>query len=275
MARRKKLVDAGEGVPPQETPPPKSSRKKASSPSVGPAVEPAGPSPITPKKPKTAKRQLDDSQTSLEETTPTPKKRATPKKVTTPKDPQTMANDRVSRARTQKQVVPNLMLLNALSATEDLLSKTRFTKEDLNNMLESPVLKRVEAHRAAQNKQGTRKAVEGECAICFMEMGAREKIVWCQFGCGNNLHDSCFKKWSKASGGTARCVYCRTPWEGEDPNAQAEAIRNAGIRVGGYVNVAEQFGMMGHRGTLTHQAYHENPKGPDVGTKGDPEAKGL
>ena len=91
-------------------------------------------------------------------------------------------------------------------------------------------------------------------------------------------------------------VYSRTPWEGEDPNAQAEAIRNAGIRVGGYVNVAEQFGMMGHRGmnspllpitysvlidssyvpgTLTHQAYHENPKGPDVGTKGDPEAKGL
>lgn len=40
-------------------------------------------------------------------------------------------------------------------------------------------------------------------------------------------------------------INSRTPWEGEAPNAQAEAIRNAGVRLGDYVNVAEQFGMTG------------------------------
>ncbi|CAI7616842.1 unnamed protein product [Penicillium bialowiezense] len=141
-------------------------------------------------------------------------------------------------------------------------------------MLESPVLKRVAAQRAAQNASGTRKPIEGECAICFMEMEARDKIVWCQFGCGNNLHEPCFKKWSKASGGAARCVYCRTPWEGEAPNAQAEAIRNAGVRLGDYVNVAEQFGMTG-RPRASYRAYHKHPEGSDVDPEDDPELECL
>lgn len=74
-------------------------------------------------------------------------------------------------------------------------------------MIDSSALKRIKAEAAAQNTPGTRKPVEGECAICFMDMKEKEKIVWCQYGCGNNLHGSCFKKWSATCGQAVTCVY--------------------------------------------------------------------
>ncbi|CAG8918464.1 unnamed protein product [Penicillium salamii] len=140
------------------------------------------------------------------------------------------------------------VMLNALSGTDEQIAQRFFYREDLNHMRESPALKRFEAAKAAQNPQGTRRPVEGECAICFMGMEETEEIVWCQYGCGNNLHGFCMNKWSKSSGGNVRCVYCRALWDAEKKNPQADAIRNAGVRRGMYVNVAEQFGMTGSSG---------------------------
>ncbi|CAI7616854.1 unnamed protein product [Penicillium bialowiezense] len=124
MASPRKKGDAEEDQPSQDTSPPKSSRKRAASTPVVPVES----SPVTPKKPKrasrqssssqklveettptpkkpqTASRQSSSSQKLVEETTPTPKKRAT-KKVATPKDPKTAANDRLSRARTERMII--------------------------------------------------------------------------------------------------------------------------------------------------------------------------
>ncbi|CAG8397965.1 unnamed protein product [Penicillium salamii] len=99
------------------------------------------------------------------------------------------------------------VMLNALSGTDEQIAQRFFYREDLNHMRGSPALKRFEAAKAAQNPQGTRRPVEGECAICFMGMEETEEIVWCQYGCGNNLHGFCMNKWSKSSGGNVRCVY--------------------------------------------------------------------
>ena len=79
-------------------------------------------------------------------------------------------------------------------------------------MLESSALTRVDravAHATpgTQADPSTRKPIEGECAICFMEMKQSENIVWCESRCGNNLHKLCFKQWAATCGGTVNCVY--------------------------------------------------------------------
>lgn len=60
-----------------------------------------------------------------------------------------------------------------------------------------------------ENKDGNRKPVEGDCPICFMEFEPdKEEIVWCRAACGNNIHQTCFRKWAatqQAQG--VRCVY--------------------------------------------------------------------
>ena len=55
-----------------------------------------------------------------------------------------------------------------------------------------------------------RKAIEGDCPICFMpfESNERDDIVWCRAACGNNIHRACFEQWAKSQNGReVRCVY--------------------------------------------------------------------
>lgn len=57
---------------------------------------------------------------------------------------------------------------------------------------------------------GKRKPLDGACPICFMDFSPKDKTVWCQTGCGNNVHKVCFEQWartSRASQGSIRCVY--------------------------------------------------------------------
>ncbi|CAI2188280.1 5087_t:CDS:2, partial [Funneliformis geosporum] len=44
-----------------------------------------------------------------------------------------------------------------------------------------------------------RRLIEGECAICYetLEGIDLDLIVWCQRGCGNNLHKECFEQWEE------------------------------------------------------------------------------
>ena len=61
--------------------------------------------------------------------------------------------------------------------------------------------------------QVERKKVEGEdCPICQEPLNKKQKIVWCKFGCGGNLHSSCWGKWKKEKGRFATCVLCRQEW---------------------------------------------------------------
>ncbi|CAG8532615.1 1270_t:CDS:2 [Diversispora eburnea] len=34
-----------------------------------------------------------------------------------------------------------------------------------------------------------------DCPICYDPMNDREDLVWCQSGCGNNIHRNCFNQW--------------------------------------------------------------------------------
>lgn len=106
----------------------------------------------------------------------------------------------------------------------------------------------------SENIDGTRKAIEGDCPICYMDFEPdRNELVWCKAACGNNMHKSCFDKWAASQcGNTVRCVYCRTPWQID--HGGLESIKKTGqVNEEGYVNVAEHFGMSRAR---DYSSYH-------------------
>jgi hypothetical protein len=78
-------------------------------------------------------------------------------------------------------------------------------------MYEGSLMSMFEGNGAEDHDHdGKRKPLEGACPICFMDFEAKDKTVWCQTGCGNNVHEVCFKKWasiSLSSQGSIRCVY--------------------------------------------------------------------
>ncbi|RMZ86555.1 hypothetical protein DV736_g6217, partial [Chaetothyriales sp. CBS 134916] len=92
------------------------------------------------------------------------------------------------------------------------------------------------------NKAGTRKPVDGECPICYMDFDQEHnELVWCKAACGNNMHKTCFDQWAASQrGNTVKCVYCRTPWEMDRPDLNA-ITSTAVLNDEGYVNVAQQF----------------------------------
>ncbi|KAI1872172.1 uncharacterized protein JN550_003891 [Neoarthrinium moseri] len=88
-----------------------------------------------------------------------------------------------------------------------------------------------------------RKAVEGDCPICFMPFEDTEATVYCRATCGQNMHKQCFEMWAATkSRDSVTCPMCRTKWQGDDD--MVKKIRNTGV-VGrdGYVNVADQLGI--------------------------------
>ena len=53
---------------------------------------------------------------------------------------------------------------------------------------------------------------DDSCPICLEEFSStKEKIDWCKGQCGNNVHHSCFVKWSTKQSEVS-CVYCRGSW---------------------------------------------------------------
>jgi hypothetical protein len=99
-----------------------------------------------------------------------------------------------------------------------------------------------------------RKAVEGDCPICFAPFEEVDAIVFCRATCGQNIHKECFEMWAaaKRQNHSARdrkvtCPMCRTPWQGDDD--MVRKIQNT-RRIGseGYVNVADQLGISTIRG---------------------------
>lgn len=97
--------------------------------------------------------------------------------------------------------------------------RNRFSQEtiDLFNNNEETVTvgkKKPEKKRPLEKPEVERKAIEGECSICFEEMSdGKEEIVFCRFSCGQNLHQDCMLKWSnKKRDSDITCPYCRAPW---------------------------------------------------------------
>ncbi|EGX89370.1 RING finger domain protein (Znf1), putative [Cordyceps militaris CM01] len=100
-----------------------------------------------------------------------------------------------------------------------------------------------------------RKAIEGECAICYMDLEQKDdqNIVWCRAACGQNLHKVCFDTWARTC--TARdvtCPLCRSPWEAKQNTDAAAVVVDTDAAVegeDGYLNVASQLGISQYRDT--------------------------
>ena len=81
-----------------------------------------------------------------------------------------------------------------------------------------------------------------------------EEIIWCKAACGNNVHKHCFEQWAKSKPGkVVKCVYCRTPWKGDEDSIK-RINKNGKKNAEGYVNVASQLGISGQRDMST---YHQ------------------
>jgi hypothetical protein len=56
-----------------------------------------------------------------------------------------------------------------------------------------------------------------QCPVCYEEfLSSNEPVVYCQFGCGNNVHASCFNEWCKVHPSYPTCVICRSLWTEEN-----------------------------------------------------------
>ncbi|ROW10435.1 hypothetical protein VMCG_01829 [Cytospora schulzeri] len=119
----------------------------------------------------------------------------------------------------------------------------------------------VDESGAGGENDKNRKAVEGDCPICFEDMGdGKEDIVWCKAACGQNIHKQCFEMWSatkKRSGGAqakVTCPYCRSVWEGDDD--MVKKINKSGkLNADGYRNVADQLGISKKRDHSTYSTW--------------------
>lgn len=65
-----------------------------------------------------------------------------------------------------------------------------------------------------------------------------------QAACGQNFHKQCFEQWKRSKhGARVTCVYCRTEWQEDVPNAPPPSgplahLKSMAPKVGGYRNVA-------------------------------------
>lgn len=140
---------------------------------------------------------------------------------------------------------------------QELEYQLAFTSMELREIFEqAPPLPSETAEES--EKDGNRKAIEGECPICVVdfEPESGEKIVYCKASCGNNIHAECFNMWKATKPvGRVTCPFCRTPWQEEAGNLKALAGLGAeGPNTSeGYVNVASQLGLSGRR---DHSSYN-------------------
>ncbi|CAG8974824.1 hypothetical protein HYALB_00000438 [Hymenoscyphus albidus] len=151
------------------------------------------------------------------------------------------------------------VLVNVLKAREDLAYQLAFLTTELEEIFSNaPVRPQSDGATAtATETGGHRKPIEGDCPICVMEFEESDKsdtIIWCKAACGNNVHKRCFDRWARSKPGEVKCVYCRTPWKGDEKDLKGISKRGK-VNEEGYVNVAGQLGLSGHRDTST---YHEH-----------------
>ncbi|KAK4694014.1 hypothetical protein P7C71_g3489, partial [Lecanoromycetidae sp. Uapishka_2] len=147
------------------------------------------------------------------------------------------------------------VLHNVLKAPEHLQYQLAFLSSELREIFAAAPP--PASSQASSEDPSNRKEVAGDCPICFTEFEPdSEEIVWCRAACGNNIHKACFEQWVKSQAGKeVRCVYCRTPWQGDEDSLKR--IKNAGGKVNGegYVNVAEELGLSGAR---DYSTYHQH-----------------
>jgi hypothetical protein len=99
--------------------------------------------------------------------------------------------------------------VNVLKAPDHLRYQLAFLSSELREIFEKAPVSPQGTESNDDHTAGKRKAVEGDCPICFMEFEPQtEKIIWCKASCGNNVHKACFDRWAATTRENGvRCVY--------------------------------------------------------------------
>ncbi|KAI9874879.1 MAG: hypothetical protein M1830_009183 [Pleopsidium flavum] len=151
------------------------------------------------------------------------------------------------------------VLHNVLKAPDHLQYQLAFLSSELHQIFQnappSPSDKASHNSNNDNDHPGKRKAIDGDCPICFTEFEPdTEDIVWCKAACGNNIHKTCFEQWAASQKGKeVKCVYCRTPWQG-DEESMKRISKNGTVNEEGYMNVASELGLSGRR---DYSSYHQ------------------
>ncbi|KAG4437638.1 hypothetical protein IFR05_006899 [Cadophora sp. M221] len=152
------------------------------------------------------------------------------------------------------------IMVNVLKAPEDLAYQLALLSTELIEIFaNAPITPQSSdgAPSTATDTGGSRKPVEGDCPVCVMEFDESDKsddILWCKGACGNNIHRHCFEQWARSKPGPVKCVYCRTPWKGDEDSIK-RISKSGQVNEEGYVNVAGGLGLSGHRDMSTYHQY--------------------
>jgi hypothetical protein len=164
-------------------------------------------------------------------------------------------------------------LIRVLKAPLHLQYQLAFLTTELQTIFANapPIRISSEASKAAEEDDGSRKPIEGDCPICFTPLEADasggDKPVYCKAACGNNFHTECFSQWAatkRASGSKVTCPLCRTEWQNE---TQEDAVtirsmaQNGRPNEEGYVNLANVLGISGARDYSTYNSYWNYKRG--------------
>jgi hypothetical protein len=152
------------------------------------------------------------------------------------------------------------VMLRVLKAPEDVGYQLALTSQELRDLFKNaaPIPSADSTDTTSTTTEdGNRKPIEGECPICYTDFEpAKEPIVYCKTGCGNNVHRDCMQSWMTAKAGKATCPYCRAQWAEEDTGALRGKVNLEGATrtEDGYVNVAGQLGLSKVR---DYSSYHQ------------------
>ncbi|KAJ4294512.1 hypothetical protein N0V90_008203 [Kalmusia sp. IMI 367209] len=153
------------------------------------------------------------------------------------------------------------VMLRVLKAPEQVAYQLALTSSELRDLFKNaapiPNVTSSADYGTDAEIDGNRKAVEGECPICYTEFEpGKEAIVYCKAACGNNVHKDCMQSWMAAKSGKATCPYCRAQWEQDDVGSFEGKVdlKIATRSEEGYVNIASQLGLSGER---DHSTYHQ------------------
>ncbi|KAE9377750.1 hypothetical protein N431DRAFT_328881 [Stipitochalara longipes BDJ] len=152
------------------------------------------------------------------------------------------------------------VLVNVLKVREDLAYQLAFLTTELAEIFANApttTLSPDAAKAQVTDTGGSRKPIEGDCPVCVMEFDESDKpddILWCKGACGQNIHRTCFEQWARSKPGQVKCVYCRTPWKGDEDTIK-KISKSGAVNHEGYVNVAGELGISGHRDMSSYHQY--------------------
>ena len=143
--------------------------------------------------------------------------------VTISTKPTCTCPDYVTRNKRCKHIF--FVLLRIMKISENIVEKKEFSDEELfvmfANSQKLPANKSIVVDYKLKEKwekmkksntccEVKQREVNDDCPICLEEMSKTEKISYCRYSCGNNIHEECLKMWLLKN---TICVYCRAPWK--------------------------------------------------------------